>query len=289
MPRLPTRLLRRALRDHVIRLRDPADVREMLDWYSRQRLDLAARLRGHAAGTARLPEILADDGHERLAASVRLERPPWAWAAPSPCDVPGMLSDEERRYYEYVGRFYSGAGAAVELGAWLGCSTFHLIAGLGRNPRFAGRRLAVFDAFVWHAYMEDYHHGGLAPGDSFRPLFERFTAALAPSLRVEAVRFADEPANRHLPALAWRDGPIELCVVDCGRTYDVNDAWYRALGPHFIPDRTLVVMQDWGTHRELPERWYNQTKQFTDSRGEELELVHELAFGTAATFLFRGR
>jgi hypothetical protein len=41
-------------------------------------------------------------------------------------------------------------------------------------------------------------------------------------------------------------------------------------------------------HKEIPVKWYNQTKQFTDSKGASLELVHELCHGGIATFLYRG-
>jgi hypothetical protein len=67
----------------------------------------------------------------------------------------------------------------------------------------------------------------------------------------------------------------------------VNEAWYGALAPHFIPGRTLVMMQDWGTHREVPDRPDNQTKLFTDLRAAALVLVHELVRGNLATFLYR--
>lgn len=77
--------------------------------------------------------------------------------------------------------------------------------------------------------------------------------------------------------------------VDCGRTIEANKAWYRHFSPHFIPDGTLLVLQDWGTHREVPVRCYNQITQFVDSKGTALQLVHEVRGGTVATFLFRGR
>ena len=48
------------------------------------------------------------------------------------------------------------------------------------------------------------------------------------------------------------------------------------------------MMQDWRLHREVPVQWYNQTKQFTDSKGNQIELIHELTNGGLATFLFRG-
>ena len=48
------------------------------------------------------------------------------------------------------------------------------------------------------------------------------------------------------------------------------------------------MLEDWKTHREVPVCWYNQIKQFTDSKGQQLRLLHELRDGGAATFLYQG-
>ncbi|MDO9060875.1 MAG: hypothetical protein Q7U92_17905, partial [Bradyrhizobium sp.] len=41
--------------------------------------------------------------------------------------IPGMISEEEGQYYEYIGRLYRGHGEVIELGPWLGKSTRHII------------------------------------------------------------------------------------------------------------------------------------------------------------------
>jgi predicted O-methyltransferase YrrM len=68
-----------------------------------------------------------------------------------------MISPEECKYYRWLGRFFTGAGAVVELGPWLGCSTVHILAGLERSPGFRDRRLHVFDDFVWRSSWMDRH------------------------------------------------------------------------------------------------------------------------------------
>ena len=50
-----------------------------------------------------------------------------------PIAMPGMISEEEARYYEHIGGLYRGHGEAVELGPWLGKSTRHIIRGLDKN------------------------------------------------------------------------------------------------------------------------------------------------------------
>jgi hypothetical protein len=207
------------------------------------------------------------------------------------CDTPGMISTEESRYYVWVGRRYRGVGEAVELGSWLGRSTFFIVTGLSRNRRFASRRLHVFDDFVWRSsWMDAYLPGTERPADgsSFRPLFDRFTTGIADRLTVSRQAIVSDHANAGVPPLAWEGGAVELLYVDCGRTLDVNEAWFRVFSPFFVPGRTLIIMQDWQTYKEQPAQAYNQTKLFTDGKADALELLHELRQGQLATFLWRG-
>ncbi len=65
-------------------------------------------------------------------------------------EIPGMSSVAEGRYlYWLTSRGYTGCGAVVEIGPWLGRSTVHLAAGL----RDSGHHdvLHTFDRFVWDA------------------------------------------------------------------------------------------------------------------------------------------
>lgn len=288
--RFSTRLARRLLLRTIERERDPHALATVSDWLARQRLGVEARLRQLEYEPAPIPTIASFDTRETLQRSVLRDRAPWTGIVPSRCEIPGMIADEERQYYEYLGRFYSGAGAVLELGPWLGCSTQHLVVGLAANPRFSGRRLHVVDAFVWYDFMDAWYTASdpPAPGESFRHLFERYVAPFAAHLDVRTERIAPDRLNASLPPLTWVNGPIELCVVDCGRTIEVNEAWFSRLAPHFIPDRTLIVMQDWQLFKEIPVRWYNQTQLFTAGKGRTLDLVHELARGSVASFLFRG-
>jgi hypothetical protein len=47
-------------------------------------------------------------------------------------------------------------------------------------------------------------------------------------------------------------------------------------------------MQDWQLYKEQPPQPWNQTKEFTDSKGAALELVHELCDGAIGAFRFHG-
>jgi hypothetical protein len=243
-----------------------------------------------ARTTPALPAITGCHG-ETLRRCVLENSSPWRTVSPPVVSVPGMITEEEARYFYYIGRFYSGSGEVVELGPWLGRSTSFIAQGLRANLRFSGRQLWVFDDFVWRPdWMSQYYPEADQPSRhaSFRHLFERYTADFKDILRVEQRRFTDYDGNEQVPLFHWSGAPVELLFVDCGRTLAANDAWYEALYPSFIPGRTLIVLQDWGTHKEVPRRWYNQMDEFVSRKGEALELVHELRKGSIATFLFRG-
>ncbi len=217
---------------------------------------------------------------------------PWWFVRPGRCATPGMITWEESRYYYWLGRFFSGAGEAVELGCWLGRSTYFILRGLQRSPHFSGRRLHAFDDFIWRSsWMDKWFSGPDKPGnhESFRPLFEQYTTPLIGQLAVEQRRIGEYEGNASVPQLSWSGGRIEFLYIDCGTTFAVNEAWWRVFMPWFIPGRTLLIMQDWQSYKEMPPKPYNQTKQFTDSKENALRLIHEIRHGGIGTFLYTGR
>ncbi len=237
-----------------------------------------------------LPAIAGSQG-ELLTRCVLERSTPWRNVRPPAVSVPGMITEEEARYFYYLAGFHSGLGEVVELGPWLGRSTSFIGHGLRANPRFSGQHLWVFDDFIWRPEWMNRHHPEAEQPDrhaSFRHLFEFHTAEFKDILRVDQRRFTDYDGNEQVPLFQWRGAPVELLFVDCGRTLAANDAWYDALLPFFIPGRTLIVLQDWGTHKEVPRRSYNQIGEFVRRKGRTLDLVHELRDGSIATFLFRG-
>jgi hypothetical protein len=122
---------------------------------------------------------------------------------------------------------------------------------------------------------------------SFLPLFHAMTHPYAERIEAQAMKLADAGDNHHVPPFRWDRGAVELCFIDCGRALNVNEAWYAELAPHFIPDRTLIVMQDWQNFKNVPEVYWENTKIFTDSKGRHLDLIHELKGSGTATFLYR--
>jgi hypothetical protein len=210
--------------------------------------------------------------------------PPWV-AEPTAASGPNMLSDEERQYLRWVAR-RTPDGEILELGPWLGQSTRCLLEGLARD-----RSLTTVDDFVWRAaWMDDY----LQKTDLDRPanhadfsrLFRIVNQDVLDRLTILRRRLNLYDGNEDVPPFVWDGRQIRLLVVDCGRTQEVNESWYGLLEPSFISGETLIVMQDWRLFRDVPFRWYNQTRQFTTAHANHLMLMHEVSTGGLAAFLY---
>jgi hypothetical protein len=247
-------------------------------------------LRRRSARASASLNLKSYNGVEVLCRSIQARNPPWNNSLPAEHSIPGMISQEEAQYYEYISRFYAGVGEAVEFGPWLGKSTFHIASGLRRNPLFEGHKLHVFDDFVWRPeWMNSFvpPERRLTRHADFSQLFQEYTAPVKNDILVTKCRFAPFDGNEALPVFSWSVADIEMLFVDCGRTLEGNNAWYSMVKKHFIPNRTLIFLQDWGTHREVPLKYYNQMHLFTGLLNE-LEIIHEVRDGALAAFLYHG-
>lgn len=150
-------------------------------------------------------------------------------------EVPGMTSEAEGRYlYWLTSRAYMGAGAVVEVGSWLGCSTIHLAAGLKEAGHH--RSLHCFDQFQWR---HGHHMKAALPlrtGDDFQPYFERNVRLFYPYVQVTKTTIRD---------ISWRGGPIEILFLDAPKTLVDLASIFAAFGPSLVPGLSLVVFQDY--------------------------------------------
>ncbi len=155
----------------------------------------------------------------------------------------GMTSLAERlQFRDYAAWTYTGQGALVDLGCWLGSTTIPLADGLAENrhPGTRRRRVLAFDQFVWEEWMEPFVQGTpvagrFAPGDSFREEFER---------RCVPWRDRIEVCPRDLTCFEWTGGPIEFLLIDAMKSWPLANAIARTFFPHLIPGVSLVVHQD---------------------------------------------
>ena len=189
-------------------------------------------------------------GRPSLQTYLREDRPPWDHLHVNAITMPGMISDEVAKYYEYIGSEYQGHGEAVELGPWLGKSTRHIIRGLNKNPKFVGKQLYVFDDFVWRLWMNPFISDDqrLPNHSDFCHLFEKYVRDIRPHLNVIKGKIVDYDGNENVAPIKWNGTPIEIMYIDCGRHIEVNEGWYRIFSPYLIPGMSLLIMEDWGTH-----------------------------------------
>ena len=195
-------------------------------------------------------------------------RPPHSLAAstcawrkrpvPASCaDVPTMLMPDELRLLHYLtDECYTGEGAIVDAGCFLGGSTLALADGLRRNLRRRGRD----EEKLIHSYdrfeIEEWTLGSYFPrsaqaGDSFRPLFDSNIAPYADLVEVHAGDVCSHP---------WRGGPVEILFIDVAKHWTVCDWVTWQFFPHLIPGKSVVIQQDYLYHHWVA--WLHVTMEF---------------------------
>ena len=162
--------------------------------------------------------------------------------------VTSMLSHTERDYLrEYASAEYSGAGAVVDLGCWLGSSTIALADGLRRHPDVTLRSTLVhaYDLFIWDAWMDRIStvvgtslEGKYRPGDSFLEECRRLTEPWKDNV-------AFYPGD--LSVIGWSGGPIEFLFVDAMKSWALANSIIHDFYPSLIPGSSIVVQQDFGS------------------------------------------
>ena len=165
---------------------------------------------------------------------------------PAACsNVPTMLIPEELRLLNYLAQdVYTGAGAIVDAGSFLGGSTVALAEGLRRNRRWkrsaSGTPIHSYDRFE----VEDWTRGVYFPetvpaGTSFSEQFDQNIAPYSELVEVHAGDICEQQ---------WSGGPIEILFVDVAKHWTVCDWVTWQFFPHLIPGKSLVVQQDYLYH-----------------------------------------
>ncbi len=165
-----------------------------------------------------------------------IEPPPDVW-------VPSMLGPNERRLLFSLARdSFSGAGAIVDAGCFLGGSTLALGAGLRANSGVSSQAaihsydLFWIDDYMLKLYVDPARDGLRKPGDSCRDLFDRNIAAIAPMVHVH---------HGDITEIGWNGSPIEILFLDILKAPDTNDRVVQDFFPALIPGRSVLVQQDY--------------------------------------------
>lgn len=156
----------------------------------------------------------------------------------------GATTAEERAWCQWYGhQAFSGHGAIVEWGPWLGSLTRAYCAGLKQNKdslRF--KRIAhVYDLFRWDDYCEDWvknteHAGRLEIGESFTDYYKQLCSDSTDYLNIY---------ESDLSTQKWIGKPIELIINDAVKTCEIGANVFREFMPHLLPGRGYVAHQDY--------------------------------------------
>jgi hypothetical protein len=138
--------------------------------------------------------------------------------------------------YWLARHWYSGEGAIVDLGSFLGSSTVAFAAGLAERDEPIGH-VHAYDLFEVSRDEETQRLLDKREGDSF---LEDFHATIEGYEDRVTVNAGD------IKAFPWKDGPIEILFVDLAKSWEMNEYIIRAFYPHLIPGRSIIVHQDFG-------------------------------------------
>jgi hypothetical protein len=179
-----------------------------------------------------------------------------------------MLSMEERQFLYALARdYWTGDGAIVDAGCFLGGSTLALAMGVLANPRQLEKNGAIhsYDLFVADSHQVASYlkrFGVFAPGDSVRPVFDRQTLDVKTLLTVH---------EGDLRAFPWADGaPIEVLFIDVSKSWELNDFIVREFFGALIPGRSIVIQQDY-VHPTCP--WLAVTMEYLSDYFEPIAYV----------------
>ena len=151
--------------------------------------------------------------------------------------IPALSGEAERRYYYWLARRFSGKGAIVEIGPWLGASTAYIAAGIRDSGLPA--KVDVFDKFLWRvgAGWESKEVGTRISGESFLDEFKANLGALMDFVDVH---------QGGINKILWERGPVELLFLDAPKRTPEISRVLTTFGSSMIPGQSVMVWQDFG-------------------------------------------
>lgn len=211
-----------------------------------------------------------------------------------PRAVPTMLTDEEKRYLYWLGRFgWDGEGLVLEIGPWLGGSTVSLAAGMRDSGHDARGKLHTVDNFLWRDFMSARAPLPLRAGESFEPFFLKNAAAFSDIIvtharalpddaverdaETDAKRFTEERAVPRFDGVPGSDS-ISILFIDGAKSWRGMRHLLRVAADRLRPGKSLLVCQDfkfWSTY------W---VPMMMARLAEVVEPVHDVVSGTTVAF-----
>ncbi len=148
-----------------------------------------------------------------------------------------MLTRDEKRMLYWASAFAYGAeGLILDQGAFLGGSTMCFAAALRRRG-FARPLIHSYDLFRLGPFeRETYFAEGEPPGGLTRPLYDANLGGFQDLICVHEGDILLE---------GWSGHEIEILFVDVAKTARIWDHLVGTFFPSLIPDRSLLVLQDY--------------------------------------------
>jgi hypothetical protein len=181
---------------------------------------------------------------------IRCEKKIWAVKEVSPFqNLVGMVDIPIREYcFEFGKNGYSGQGALIDLGSWLGSSIIPLIKGLNKNlcidKSFA--KVHAYDAFVWYENMNQSAHTSIPPylhsykvGDDFSAGFIEQLGNLNTQVHIHKGNLEDA---------FWNKQPIEYLFIDAMKDWEVAVHVVYTFFPFLIPGKGIIIHEDFCHH-----------------------------------------
>ena len=153
----------------------------------------------------------------------------------------GMIVAQECNWFRtYAADIYSGAGAIVDLGCFVGSTTICLAQGLSDNRATKTARIHAYDRFLWEDWMQSWWEAKGLPApeleaESFLPEFLKQTSPWKDRIIVHP---------EDLAVSRWDNGPIEFLLVDVMKSSDVAESISRNFFGFLVPGKGYVAHQD---------------------------------------------
>jgi len=210
--------------------------------------------------------------------------------------IPTMISREETLYLYWLGaNYWKNTGHIVEIGPWLGGSTFCLTSGMRDNNHKSAHCLHVFDNFLWRDFMASRAPLPLKDGDSFQAYFESNLSSFSDLVRIHRSALPSDPTpldklaasihtpgSGNVPVLNWGLGePVEILFVDGAKSWTGFKHLLQVFNEHLIPEESLLVCQDykfWGAY------WVPMMLEYFM---DHFDITHNLNYNTVSFRLKR--
>lgn len=181
-----------------------------------------------------------------------------------------MLRRDEKRMLYFLARHYYRMGAIADMGAFLGGSTVCLAAGL-KDRGVTKPVIHSYDLFRAGPFEAEKWLDGCEPGMRTRDRYDE---------NVKDYKGLIEVHEGDVLSFPWSHGEIELLFVDVAKSYQTFDHIVSSFFPALIPERSVVILQDYIFRGSGP--WHHVVMQ---KLGDYFEYVGDTPLNSALFLL----